>query len=78
MVSAALWIRFLLLLAEGDVAEKLGAVEVGPLGGDGEQRQEVGHRQAVATLIGVAAHVEASEVRWCNWYLSSAIRAYRG
>ena len=26
MVSAALWIRFLLLLAEGDVAEELGAV----------------------------------------------------
>ena len=62
MVSAALWIRFLLLLAEGDVAEKLGAVEVGLFGGDGEQRQKVGLLQAVATLIGVAAHAEASEV----------------
>ena len=45
-----------------NILEELGAVEVGILGTDGEQREEVGRGEAVAALIDIAAHVLAGEV----------------
>ena len=45
-----------------NILEELGAVEVGILGTDGEQREEVGRGEAVAALIDIAPHVLAGEV----------------